>query len=181
METETPLVDAVVATPVCAFGYCSEELYNRGCLEGFENMWICNECKFELQKIKEGEEEKLNELIVEVGGLAYYDMKQEQEDKIILDRLNLLQRIETIKNNNYGFTIGKDKYSRIFGRNELIEIKDFKVNMEVPIIPLNCLCGCSHKLDFTLDKQTKRFENKGNYKCFFNAKHITTFKKEHHF
>ena len=93
----------------------------------------------------------------------------------------LLQRIETIKNNNYGFTIGTDKYSRIFGRNELIPLKDFKVNMEVPIIPLNCLCGCSHKLDFTLDKQNKRFENKGNYKCFFNAKHITTFKKQHHF
>ena len=179
METETPLVDAVVVAPVCAFGYeCSEELYNRGCLKGWENMWICDKCKIGLAK---GDEEKLNEIIVEVGGLAYYDMKQEQEDKIILDRLNLLQRIETIKNNNYGFTIGTDKYSRIFGRNELIPLKDFKVNMEVPIIPLNCLCGCSHKLDFTLDKQNKRFENKGNYKCFFNAKHITTFKKQHHF
>jgi len=51
-------MNTIITAPVCAFGYCREELYDRGCLEGFENMWICDECKFELQKLKEGEKEK---------------------------------------------------------------------------------------------------------------------------
>lgn len=158
METETPLVDAVVATPVvapiCALGYyCSEELYNRGVLDGWEKMWICQVCK-------DGEIETA-------------------KNKPMCDRLSLLHRIETIEKNNYKVMMGVDKYSRIFGRTELIELKDFKVNMEVPIIPLNCLCGCFHKDDFTLDKQNERFEKTGKYKCFFNAKHIPTFKRHH--
>lgn len=36
--------------PVCAFGYCCEELYNRGALDGWENMWICKSCESELRK-----------------------------------------------------------------------------------------------------------------------------------
>lgn len=28
----------------CAFGYCEEELYNRGCLPDWENMWLCEVC-----------------------------------------------------------------------------------------------------------------------------------------
>jgi hypothetical protein len=152
METETPVVDA----PVCAYGYfCSEELYNRGCLKDWENMYVCQVC--------------IN------GNIEW------EKERPVRDRLNLLKRIENIKNRNYGFTIGVEKYSNIFGRTELIPLKDFKVNMEVPIIPLNCLCGCSHKIDFTLDEQNKRFEKTGKYKCFFNAKHITMFKKEHIF
>lgn len=29
----------------CAYGYCQEDLYNRGCLKGWEKMWICDDCK----------------------------------------------------------------------------------------------------------------------------------------
>lgn len=36
--------------PVCAFGYCCEELYNRGALDGWENMWICDRCKDDLKE-----------------------------------------------------------------------------------------------------------------------------------
>jgi hypothetical protein len=31
--------------PDCAFGYCCEKLYNRGCLKGYEKLWNCDECK----------------------------------------------------------------------------------------------------------------------------------------
>lgn len=29
----------------CAFGYCQEHLYNRGCLPDWRNKWLCKECK----------------------------------------------------------------------------------------------------------------------------------------
>ena len=31
--------------PECAFGYCCERLYERGCLLDWRKMWICEECK----------------------------------------------------------------------------------------------------------------------------------------
>jgi len=35
----------LVSRVKCAFGYCEEDLYNRGCLPDWEKMWICEECK----------------------------------------------------------------------------------------------------------------------------------------
>ena len=34
---------------ICAFGYCCEELYNRGCLPNWQDLWICDECKDTIQ------------------------------------------------------------------------------------------------------------------------------------
>lgn len=31
--------------PDCAFGYCNEELYKRGCLKSWKNKWLCEDCK----------------------------------------------------------------------------------------------------------------------------------------
>lgn len=31
--------------PECAFGYCEERLYNRGCLPDWRNKWICEYCE----------------------------------------------------------------------------------------------------------------------------------------
>lgn len=36
--------------PDCAFGYCCERLYNRGCLPKYELLWNCNECKYNTRK-----------------------------------------------------------------------------------------------------------------------------------
>jgi len=35
----------------CAYGYCSEKLYNREPLDNWWNLWICDECKITIQSI----------------------------------------------------------------------------------------------------------------------------------
>ena len=35
----------VVKIDECAFGYCNEELYKRGCLKSWKNKWLCEDCK----------------------------------------------------------------------------------------------------------------------------------------
>lgn len=34
---------------VCAFGYCREDLYRRGCLANWRDLWICNECSKDIK------------------------------------------------------------------------------------------------------------------------------------
>lgn len=132
----------------CAFGYCVERLYNRGCLEGWENMWNCKEC------------------------IATNNPP--------LTPFTLCKKIEKLST-NYGVMNGGEKCSNIFGSDELIPLKDFKENMCVPIMPLRCLCGCSHIYNFTEEEQNKRFKRIGKYKLFFSPNHIKTFKAKHHF
>ena len=36
---------AIVMKEDCALGYCCERLYNRGCLDDYENYFICEQCK----------------------------------------------------------------------------------------------------------------------------------------
>lgn len=132
----------------CAFGYCCERLYNRGCLEDWENKWNCGFCKNEISKITPS-----HTLSKKIGKLS----------------------------TNYGVMNGGVKCSNIFGSDELIPLKDFKENMCVPIMPLRCLCGCSHIYHFTEEEQNKRFKRYGKYKLFFSPDHIKTFKAKHHF
>ena len=130
----------------CAFGYCCERLYNRGCLEGWEDKWNCGFCKNEISQITPS-----------------HDLSKK------------IMKLST----NYGVMENGIKCSSIFGSN--IPLKDFKENMVVPIMPIRCLCGCSHIYDFTEEEQNKRFKKIGKYKCFFSPNHIKRFKAFHHF
>jgi hypothetical protein len=84
------------------------------------------------------------------------------------------------KTKKHSVKYGDDVYTNIFGGDELIKMKELKPFMSVPIMPLRCLCGCSHILDFTTEAQNKNFTSKrttGKYRLFFSPDHIKTFKR----
>jgi hypothetical protein len=79
---------------------------------------------------------------------------------------------------------GVDK-STIFGFEDirLIPLKNFKnMYMEVPIMPLECLCGCKNNRTFSEIEQNEKYDNgkfKGKYRCFVTRDHAKWFKKKH--
>ena len=76
--------------------------------------------------------------------------------------------------------INDEPYSNIFGEDELISLNNLSVFMEVPIMPLRCLCShCDHTFDFSVETQNENYENQGMYRCFFSEDHFKRFRSRH--
>lgn len=76
----------------------------------------------------------------------------------------------------YVVTVDDEKYSTIFGDDELINKDEFEEYLNVPVMPLRCLCGCNNL--FSICTQIHTYKNNNKFKLFYNSNHIQDFKRK---